>query len=293
MSTKSLRAVLALTLTSGLVALGASPAQAAAPEPAASAASQPANAVRPEFAAPFTAAQTAMKAGQGAESLAKLKEAEAVGNLSPYEAYLVQRVRAPALYATGDLPGAERDFEAVLANPLLPAEDRLPMTKALATIYYTDKQYEKAVVHMQQFQAGGGKDAQIDELLPQTLYMIKKYPEAAKAFSAQVEADVAAGRKPAEKTLRLLASAQSQANDDEGYTKTLERLAVNYPSADYWNQLIARAERAGYFGSGGEEADNSGHSENLTATEDYQLGAVGGAAGGSEPARSCFAPIRI
>jgi hypothetical protein len=239
MTSKPLRALLALTLSSGLAAFGTSPALAAAAEPAASAASS-ANAVRPEFATPFNAAQTAMKAGQGAEALAKLKEAEAVGNLSPYETYLVLRVRAPAEYTSNDMAGAERDFEAVLASSFLPAEDRAPIMKALATIYYTDKQYDKAATAMQQFFAAGGQDQQLRELLPQTYYLSKKYPEAAKAFSEQIDAEVAAGRKPDEKTLRLLASAQSQGGDEEGYAKTIERLAVAYPKPDYWTDVIAR-----------------------------------------------------
>jgi hypothetical protein len=240
MRSKPLRALLALTLSSGLATFVAGPALAAAPEPAASAASA-ANAVRPEFATPFNAAQTAMKANQSAEALAKLKEAEAVGNLSAYESYLVLRVRAPAEYAAGDMAGAERDFESVLGSPLLPVEDRPPIMKALATIYYTDKQYDKAATAMQQFFAAGGQDQQLRELLPQTFYLSKKYPEAAKAFSEQIDAEVAAGRKPDEKTLRLLASAQSQGGDEEGYAKTIERLAVAYPKPDYWSDVIARA----------------------------------------------------
>jgi hypothetical protein len=244
MRTKPLRALLALTLASGLAAFGAGVAFAAtAPAPAASAASA-VNAVRPEFATPFNAAQAAMKANQGAEALAKLKEAEAVGNLSAYESYLVTRVRAPAEYAVGDMPGAERDFEAVLGSTYLPAEDRTSILKALATIYYSDKQYEKAAATMQQFFAAGADDQQLRELLPQTLYLAKKYPEAAKAFSQQIDADVAAGRKPEEKTLRLLASAQSQGGDDEGYAKTIERLAVSYPKADYWSDVLARVTTA-------------------------------------------------
>jgi hypothetical protein len=245
MKTNTLRAALALTLSAGLAAFGASPAFAAgaAAAPAASAASA-ANAVRPEFATPFNAAQQAMKAGQGQEALAKLKEAEAIGNLSPYETYLVTRVRGPAAYAAGDMPTAERDFEASLNSPMLPAEDRPSLTKALATIYYSDKKYDQAADYMQKFFAAGGEDAQLRELLPQTLYMSKKYPEASKAFQAQVDAEVAAGRKPEEKTLRLLASAQSQAGEEEAYAKTIERLAVTYPKPDYWSDVLARVSNA-------------------------------------------------
>jgi hypothetical protein len=240
MRSKPLRALLALTLSSGLAAFGTSSAFAATAAPAASAPSSPVNAVRPEFATPFNAAQSAMKAGQGAEALAKLKEAEAIGNLSPYESYLVVRVRAPAEYAADDMVAAERDFETVLGSSFLPAEDKPPIMKALATIYYTDKKYDKAATAMQDFFAMGGQDQQLRDLLPQTYYMAKKYPEAAKAFGEQIDADTAAGRKPEEKTLRLLASAQSQAGDDEAYAKTIERLAVAYPKPDYWSDVFAR-----------------------------------------------------
>src|SRR5262249_20142983 len=120
MKTKTLSAALALTLSAGLAAFGASPAFAADAAAAPASAASAANAVRPEFATPFNAAQAAMKAGQGNEALAKLKEAEAIGNLSPYETYLVTRVRGPAAYAAGDMVTAERDFEASLASPLLP-----------------------------------------------------------------------------------------------------------------------------------------------------------------------------
>jgi hypothetical protein len=211
------------------------------------AASQPANAVRPEFATPFNAAQAAIKAGDAAGALAKLKEAEALPNPTPYEHYLILRVRAPAEYAAGDLKSASADFQATLASDLLPAADRLPITKALAEIQYSGADYPQAAATMQQYFAAGGQDAQLKELLPQTLYLAKDYAGAAKGFQAQVDAIYAAGQKPPEKTLRLLASAQSQAKDEAGYAATLERLAVGYPKADYWKDLISRAEHADKF----------------------------------------------
>ncbi len=238
MRAKPSRAVLALILAAGMGGVASAGAAAAAP---AVAASQPANAVRPEFGKPFTEAQDLMKANKGTEALAKLNEAEAVGNLSPFEAYLVKRVRAPAEYATGDLVNAAKDFEVVLASDQLPASDRVLIMKALSEILYSDKQYAKAAVWMQRYIDAGGNDAQIRDLLPQTLYMTKDYAAASKAFQAQVDAQYAAGQKPNEKTLRLLASSQTQSNDDAGYEKTIERLAVGYPKPEYWKDLISRA----------------------------------------------------
>src|ERR1700754_1474271 len=93
------RAVLALTLAAGLN--GAVPAAFAANAPA-PAASQPDNAVPAAFATPFNAAQEMLKGGNAAGALAKLKEIDALPDQTPYEKYLVLRVKAPAEYSTGN-----------------------------------------------------------------------------------------------------------------------------------------------------------------------------------------------
>jgi len=236
------RALLALILAAGLsAAAGAAPA-ADAP---ASAASAPADTARPEFAKSFNAAQELMKQNKGAEAVAELKKAEALGNLSPYESYLLLRVRGPAEYAAGDLPAAAKDFEAALANDRMPAADKPVMMKALAEILYTDKQYAQAATWIQRYLDAGGNDPQVRELLAQSYYLAKDYPNAAKGFAAQVDATYKAGQVPSEKTLRLLASAQSQGGDEAGYAKTMERLAVAFPKGehgrDYWADVIQRA----------------------------------------------------
>ncbi len=239
------RALLALTFAAGLNA--AAPAFAAdAPAPAASAASA-ANSVSPAFAKPFNEAQDLLKAGNGPASLAKLKEVEALPNLSPYEKYLILRVRAPAEYTASDNTAAVADFEALLANDQLPASDRLQIMKALATILYTTEQYPKATVAIQRYLDAGGDDAQLRELLPQTQYVNKDYATAAKGFRVQIDATYAAGKVPTEKTLRLLATSSSQSDNDAGYLWALEHLAVDYPKPDYWKELVARAAHTDKF----------------------------------------------
>lgn len=247
MRAKHSRALQALILAAGVT--GAASAIAAKAEAPASSPSQPANAVRPEFAGPFNAAQDLVKAGKGPEALAKLKEADALPNKTPYESFLIARVRAPAEYAVGDNAAAATDFETSLASDLLQPVDRLPIMKALSEILYTDKQYARAIGWMQKYAAAGGNDPQITELLAQSLYLNKDYAGAAKAYQAQVDAAYAAGQRPPEKTLRLLASSQSQVEpvDDVAYMKTIEHLAVDYPKNDYWQQLISRAAHVEKF----------------------------------------------
>jgi hypothetical protein len=235
------RALLALTVAASLTA------SAFAADAPAAAASQPANAVPPAFAAAFNAAQELLKAGNGPAALAKLKELDALPNQTPYEKYLILRVRAPAEYTASDNTAAAADFEALLASDQLPASDRLSIMKALASVLYTTEQYPKAAVAIQRYLDAGGDDAQLRELLPQTQYITKDYATAAKNFRALVDASYAAGKVPSEKTLRLLATSYSQSDSDAGYLWSLERLAVAYPKADYWRELIARAAHTDKF----------------------------------------------
>ena len=238
------RALLALTFAASLNA--AAPASAA-DAPVATSAASAANSVSPAFAKPFNEAQDLLKSGNGAATLAKLKEIEALPDLNTYEKYLILRVRAPAEYTVNDTAAATADFEALLANDQLPAGDRLQLMKALATILYTTEQYPKATVAIQRYLDAGGDDAQLRELLPQTQYIDKDYASAAKGFRAQVDAAYAAGKVPTEKTLRLLATSYSQSDSDAGYLWSLEHLAVAYPKADYWKELVARAAHTDKF----------------------------------------------
>ena len=238
------RAVLALTLAAGLNGAIPTAFAASAPEPAAS---QPDNAVSPTFAVPFNAAQDLLKGGNAAGALAKLKELEALPDLTPYEKYLILRVKAPAEYSAGNNAAAGTDFDALLANPLMPAEDRPLMLKFVAEILYTSEQYGKAAVAIQRYIDAGGNDPQLKELLPQAQYAAKDFPAAARNFRAQVDATLAAGHVPTEKALRFLVSAYLGEKDDAGYVYGLELLAVHYPKPDYWRELIGRAREVDKF----------------------------------------------
>ena len=240
------RAVLALTLAAGLAATLPAVAADAAAAPA-STASQPDNFVRPAFAAAFNAAQDALKNGNGTAALAKLKELDAIPDLSPYEKYMQLRLRAPAEYSINDNTAAAADYDAILANRMLPAEDRVAMLKALAGIYYGSEQYPKAAVAMQRYFDAGGNDPQLKELLPQAQYAAKDYANAAKGFRAEVDAAYAAGKVPTEKLLRLEYSAYVGLKDDAGIVSAMEHLAVNYPKPDYWHDLIPRVREVDNF----------------------------------------------
>src|SRR5947207_2003741 len=76
--------------------------------------------VRPEIGKPIQAAIELLKSKKGKEALAKVREAQAVGDRTPYENYVVERVLGQAAAAAGDPTTAARAFENVASSPASP-----------------------------------------------------------------------------------------------------------------------------------------------------------------------------
>lgn len=234
----------------------------------------PENSLRPEVVRPLQAAQEALREkGPDAakRALASIAEAAAVGGLSPFEQYTVQRMRAVAAVGAGDLAQAIADFDAVLAAPQLPAADRRPMLETSARLLVQTKQYARAIERLQQARAEGSSDAALRRLLPLLMAEVGDHAGAVREVSAQLQADEAAQQATPENLLRVLAASQNQLGDAAGYLKTLERLALATGKPDYWQELIARAAR------------REGFAAERLALDVYRLRRAAGAAlGGDE-----------
>ena len=218
-------------------------AQAAAPAPAAASAPT----VRPEAAKPLGAAQEALRAGNAKDALACLAEAEALPGLTPYEQYVIRRMKAPASYSAGDAAQALALFEGLVNDPLLPPADRPLMTETTVKVALQLKDFPRAARWMKIYLDGGGTDAELRRLYPQVLSVTGDHAGAAAGFKAQIAAEEAAGRSPTENQLVMLASSQGKAGDEAGYLATLEKLASATGKPDYWNELIARTvARSGF-----------------------------------------------
>lgn len=233
--------LLAATLATAL-APGMARAQAAAPAPAASGPT-----LRPEAAKPLVAAQEAVRATKYADALARIAEAEALPGLTPYEQYIILRLKAPALFGSGDQAGALAAFEKVVASPLLPAADKHPLTETTIKLALQLKKYDTALVLMKAYIADRGPSAEVAGLYPQVLSVQGDHAGVVATLLPQVAADEAARRVTPEATLRLLASSQNQVKDSVGYLATLTRLAGSTGKTDYWDELINRTVRKDGF----------------------------------------------
>ena len=204
--------------------------------------------LRPEVGKPLQAAQDLLKAQKPKEALGEIAKAEAVANKTPFESYLVERLRASAAAGAGDVPQAIRAFEAVIASGRLTPAEQLPMVQALAGSYYRNKDYAKAIAWSARYLKEGGTDPQLRLMLIHSYYLNGDYDNAAQEALADIQADEKAGKVPPEDRLQLLANSYLKAGDANRYAYALEKLVTHYPKKEYWSDLIARTQKRPTFG---------------------------------------------
>jgi hypothetical protein len=199
--------------------------------------------VRAEVGKPLQAAQTLMKQGKHKDALAKLREADNVAGKSAHESYLIERVRASAASSAGDYATAAKAFENLIASGKLSATERSQFSEGLIGIYMRGGDLNKANEAIQR-QLKNGDDPKLRAYLLQNYYKQGNIT----ALEAELRTAEKSGRM-SEDMLGMLANIQLKKNDKAGYVNTIEKLAANYPKAQYWNDLLNRVQGKPGFSS--------------------------------------------
>lgn len=199
-------------------------------------------ALRPEIGKPLQAAQELMKAGKYKDALAKVREGDAVGNRTPYENFILDRMRGSAAAGAGDEATATKSFEAVLASGRLQAAESLQMLEALAGTAYRAKDYARAIEWSQRYFKEGGSSAQMSSLQTSAHYLSGDYAGVVRDMQQKVQSVERAVPVVDETTLRMLAASHAKLGDEAGYLNTLEKLLIHHPKKDYWADMLARIQ---------------------------------------------------
>jgi outer membrane protein assembly factor BamD (BamD/ComL family) len=147
-------------------------------------------------------------------------------------------VIAQAAAGAGEPGLAGKAFDEASGSALAADAERRQFAAAAAGQYYAAKDYAKAAELAARYAKLGGTDKSVRTLYVQSLYLDNNFAAAAKAISADVEAEEEAGKAPAEEQLQLLANAYLQQRDTAGNAKAMEKLVTYYPKRDYWLNLI-------------------------------------------------------
>jgi hypothetical protein len=197
-----------------------------------------ASGVRPEIAKPLQSAQQLIQGGKYAEALAKLKEADAVGEHSGYEDTVSNQLRFVAAQKAGEPALAVKAYDFLSTRPSVTAAQKQQYMLAIAGSYYSAKNYSESAQWASRYSAAGGPDPSAHTLLAQSYYLSNQLSNAIKAAAEAISIEEKQGRAPSESLLQIQASAANSAKDFDGYQIALEKLLNYYPKNDYWLDLI-------------------------------------------------------
>ena len=235
----------ALGLSAAPALLGMAPAYAADKAPPAAAAQPPADTVRPDMYKLIDPAQMKelMAAKNFAEAQNRIDQAAALPNITPYEEFVLNRMRVALGSSSGNMAMTIPALEAVIAANKLDASSQRDYTKALVQDYYDAKAYPKAIETINRYQSATGDM----KSMHQTLLFAEFFGGDYAATKAEIEKDLAADReahlKPDATELKLLGNLGLKLKDNNKTTMEAVELNVTYyPSDDYWSYLLSRAQ---------------------------------------------------
>ncbi|MGO4478299.1 hypothetical protein AB4Z32_18805 [Massilia sp. 2TAF26] len=223
-------ALAALGFTAAAPVVGLAPAYAA-------------ETVRPEIGKPLQQAQQQMKSGKNKEALATLRQLDSVSGKSANETYLIEMTRLGAAVQAGDYDTAAKASETLLASGKLSAAQKSQVSDGLIGIYMRAGDLNKA---------NAAIEKQLKERDDPKLraYLLQNYYKQGNVAALENELRTAEKRGSlSEDQLGMLANIQLKKNDKAGYVNTIEKLAANYPKAQYWSDLLNRVQGKPGFAS--------------------------------------------
>ena len=207
------------------------------------------DALRGEVGRPLQAARDLIKAKKYSEALAKLREVDAVSNLSANEKFLLEQMRASAALSGGDNNQAIKSIQALLNSGRLPESQQAQYAASLASLHYREKDYKEAAQWAGRALRSNPSDGAMRNLQIQSYYLAGDLASASREALQDVQAAEKAGRAPSEERLQLLANIAAKTGDRAGYVAGIERLATYYPKKEYWADLLRRLESKPGFSS--------------------------------------------
>ena len=218
------------------------PAAFAQDKAAPAAAAAPAETLRPDLFKLLDPAKIKemMAAKKHAEIQANITAAEAMPNLTPYETYIINRMKIALGSATSNDAMAMTALDAVIKSGRLSKADNADFMQALANYHYNAKDYPKAIALFKRYQAEAPEPGKVTRSMSRALYLINDFAGSKAELDKLIAASEAAGKAPDLEDLRLLASANAKMKDMTAYSATLEKIVGLYPSDEYWTDLVRR-----------------------------------------------------
>jgi len=193
-----------------------------------------------KLAKPLKAAQDAMAAKNYDEAMAKIKEAQALPEKTPYDNWVINTFLLKVYAAKQDMASEVPIIENLAQSQYTTPDQKKIYLKSVAQYYYQTKDYNKALETANEAVKAGATDSEVMGLIARSQYLTGKYKDAA----ATMQEIVGKQEKPDEESLKLLWQFCDKAGDKAGAAKAVEKLVAYYPKPEYWANALASLANA-------------------------------------------------
>lgn len=196
--------------------------------------------VRASVGVPLAAAMKLVDVKDFAGALAKVKEADAVMDKTPFEEYNIAKYMGfiAINQQMPDYAAATTAYNRQIASGGAPDAEKPAMYSIAMRLNYQAMDYASAIKNAADLQKLMPLDDTGYLVLIQSYYNINDFANAATAAKAEIAAKIAANMKPTEDVLGLLLNAQIKNMDEGGARQTLDQLATISAKPEVWGQVM-------------------------------------------------------
>jgi tetratricopeptide (TPR) repeat protein len=187
---------------------------------------------------PLSEAQKAFATKDWALMLAKVKEAQALPDLTDYDKYIINYFMGLAYFNSGDKASATPCFTAAAESTAAPPEERNSALRIAIELENDAKDFAKVIELGQQAMKTGALEGTIAAVVSVAYYNSGDYPNAKIFAQRSIDSDTAAGKLPDRGAYQVLLMSQNRQKDIPGEIKTLEIMSTDYGVAEDWGHLI-------------------------------------------------------
>ena len=177
-----------------------------------------------------------------ADVQARLAEADAVAAKTPYEVYVIDRMKVALGVGTGNDAMAMAALEAVINTGRLQGQEQGDFILTLGNFHYNAKNYPKAIEWFRRYQKDSPTPQKARSVIIRSYYLSGDYATAKTELLAEMADNEKAGKPPSLEELRLLNSSASKLKDTAAYMASMEKLVELYPNDEYWTDLLHRMQ---------------------------------------------------
>ncbi|QNA88342.1 tetratricopeptide repeat protein [Massilia sp. Dwa41.01b] len=198
------------------------------------------NSVRPELAKLLDPAQLQplISAKNTAELNARLGQADALPNKTPYETYVITRMKMVSASIANDTAAFATTSEQVIQSGFEPKEMQPKLVLTLADMQFKAANYAGAIQSLKRYESMGADMTTARLMLSRAYYLNKDYAAAKPLLLQVIEETEKAGKTPTMEDLKLLRSAASETKDNAAREIVAQKLVTYYPADEWWDELI-------------------------------------------------------